>query len=176
MADGVTSSVVARKLGIAQRSVNRLAERGVISCEMDERGYRIFDLDTAAREYAEHAEQGAFDADGVDWSIERMKADTRIKRARADILELERKEMLETYHRAEFVEDATNELLAAISLELLSLPDRLAPITAAQTDTSDISAAIKREVVAALERLARFEYRPGQYQSNLEQTREGQEG
>lgn len=164
MDDEVTSSVVARALGIDQRTVNRLADRGVLTYERDGRGYRLFDLQTAAREFAAYRSPGPEPEPGeVDWGTERKKADTRIKRAQADMLEIKRNEMFASYHRAEYVADATGEILRAVRLELTGLPDRLAPALAAIGDQAEASAAIKREIVATLERLAGFEYQPGQY-------------
>lgn len=168
MAKGVTSSIVADTLGIHKRTVNKLADKGVLSFTRDGRGYKIFDLATAQAEYDAYA-GGRQTADGedTDWAVEQKKADTRIKRARADMLELEREEMMGRYHRAEFVADAMDELIFAVRSKLLALPGKLAPVVTPMADQAEVSAAVKREVVSALEELAAFEYQPGYYRDRL---------
>lgn len=167
MAGGVTSSIVAKTLGVSQKTVNRLADKGVLSHKVDSRGYRIFDLAKAQAEYDAYTDPALIDDENTDWNVEQKKADTRIKRARADMLELEREEMMGRYHRAEFVADAIDELIFAVRAKLLALPGKLAPVVVAMDDQAEVSAAIKREVVATLEELAAYEYQPGYYRDRL---------
>lgn len=167
MANGVTSSIVAKTLGIGQKTVNRLADKGVLSSKRDSRGYRIFDLATVQAEYEEYSDPSLVDDEDTDWNVERAKADTRIKRAKADMLELEREEMMGRYHRAEYVADAMDELIFATRSKLLALPGKLAPVVAPMTDQAEVSAAIKREIVAALDELAGYKYQPGYYRDRL---------
>jgi len=167
MANGVTSSIVAKTLGIGQKTVNRLADKGVFSYKRDSRGYRIFDLATVQAEYEAYSDPSLVDDEDTDWNVERAKADTRIKRAKADMLELEREEMMGRYHRAEYVADAMDELIFATRSKLLALPGKLAPVVAPMTDQAEVSAAIKREIVAALDELAGYKYQPGYYRDRL---------
>ena len=168
MSRGVTSSIVADALGINKRTVNKLADRGVLSYTKDGRGYKIFDLQTAQAEYDAYTGSTVEDDDDdTDWNVEQKKADTRIKRARADMLELEREEMLGRYHRAEFVADAMDELIFAVRSKLLALPGKLAPVVTGVADQAEVSATIKREVVATLDELATYEYQPGYYRDRL---------
>jgi excisionase family DNA binding protein len=167
MGRGVTSSIVADALGIHKRTVNKLADKGVLSFKRDGRGYKIFDLETAQAEYDAYTGEGQADDEDTDWNVEQKKADTRIKRARADMLELEREEMMGRYHRAEFVADAMNELIFATRSKLLALPGKLAPVLTPMDDQAEVSAAIKREIVATLDELATYTYQPTYYRDRL---------
>lgn len=167
MANGVTSSIVAKTLGIGQKTVNRLADKGVFSYKRDSRGYRIFDLATVQAEYEAYSDPSLVDDENTDWNVEQKKADTRIKRARADMLELEREEMMGRYHRSEFVADAMDELIFATRSKLLALPGKLAPVVANMSDQAEVSAAIKREITATLDELAAYKYQPGYYRDRL---------
>ena len=165
-----------------------LAGNGTVgrSYEKNEKGYLRFDPDTAQKEYRLHEASKSkksavrldddyddlFDDSGVKGAVaklnyQRAKEEVRIKRATADVKELQRDEMLGIYHRAEFVEDWVTELILAQRSAMAALPGKLAPILAGETDESVIAARIKAEVRAIQEDLSQYEYNPGYYRERL---------
>lgn len=161
----VGSEELAKRLGLSRQRVHDLANAGVLSCEKNAKGWLRFDPVVAVREY--DAYKNASDDEGTDWNLERAKHDARIKRATADMKELERDEMLGKYHRAEFVEDLITELILAHRSAVMALPGKLAPILAGEDDPAVIAAKIKDEVRAMQEDLSRYEYDPGYFRERL---------
>ena len=186
MTASVGSPQLAELLGISRQQVHNLATAGVLSYEKNEKGYLRFDPDTAQKEYHLHEASKSkksavrldddyddlFDDSGVKGAVaklnyQRAKEEVRIKRATADVKELQRDEMLGIYHRAEFVEDWVTELILAQRSAMAALPGKLAPILAGETDESVIAARIKAEVRAIQEDLSQYEYNPGYYRERL---------
>lgn len=179
MAELITSPKLAELLGITRQHVHTLANDGVLSFEKNEKGWLLFDPEIATQEFEryEASKKGApridddlpfDDEDGVtSLKYQRALHEMRIKRATADIKELERDEMLGIYHRAEFVEDWVTELILAQRSAMAALPGKLAPILAGETDEAVIAARIKDEVRAIQEDLAQYEYNPGYYRERL---------
>lgn len=182
MDDRVGAAELAEQLGVTRQYVHKLAKAGVLSYELNEKGWFTYDLEQARQEFARFnaVKKGAtaldnddqdFDYgsdDGViDLKVERARQEVRIKTATADIKERERDEMLGKYHRAEFVEDWVTELLLAHRSAMAALPGKLAPLLVGETDAAVIAAKIKDEVRAIQEDMARFEYNPGYYRERL---------
>jgi hypothetical protein len=65
------------------------------------------------------------------------------------------------------VADAMNELIFATRSKLLALPGKLAPVLTPMDDQAEVSAAIKREIVATLDELATYTYQPTYYRDRL---------
>ena len=185
MAARITSPKLAELLGITRQQIHNLATDGVLSYETNDKGWFLFDPDVALREFDryEATKKGPVRLDdaGIDLDdgddgatlnlkVERARQEVRIKRATADIKELERDEMLGIYHRGEFVEDWVTELILAQRSAMSALPGKLAPVLAGETDESVIAAKIKDEVRAIQEDLAQYEYTPGYYRERLAET------
>ena len=176
----VGAKEIAEHLGITRQYVNKLSKSGVLTYETNDRGWFTYDREQASEEFSRFnaVKKGSASMDnddlfqGSDNSVLSLKAqkefeEVRIKRATADIKELERDEMLGIYHRAEFVEDWVTELLYAQRSAMAALPGKLAPIIAGETDEAVIAAIIKNEVRAIQEGLAQYEYNPGYYRERL---------
>ena len=181
MTGRVGSKELAERLGVTRQYVNKLTKAGVLSYEVNDRGWFTYDVDEASDEFQRFnaVKKGAtgldnddavFDDAGcevIDLKVERARQEVRIKRATADMKERERDEMLGKYHRAEFVEDWVAELLLAHRSAMAALPGKLAPLLADETDAAVIAAKIKSEVRAIQEDMARYEYNPGYYRERL---------
>lgn len=158
---------VAEAIGRTTRNVRQLAEKGVLTtAAKDADGEWSFDLAKSVEEY--HAWKSATDASGKDWRLERDKQDARIKKAKAEMLELELDEMKGRYHRAEFVRDAFDDLIYAVRSSVLALPGKLAPeLAEGKEQTAEFAAAIERECKDLLEGLSRYEYSADYYRERL---------
>ena len=182
MADRITSSELAVQLGITRQYVNKLTKAGVLPYDTNDRGWFTYDLDEAIEAFTRFnaVKKGAAsldnddpvigddqDGDVLDLKVERAWQEVRIKRATADIKEIERDEILGIYHRAEFVEDWVTDLILAQRSAMAALPGKLAPILAGETDEAVIAARIKDEVRAIQEDLSQYEYNPGYYRERL---------
>lgn len=185
MSDRVGAVDIAEMLGVTRQYVHKLSKAGVLSYEKNEKGYFTYDPDEAREQYARFnaVKKGATSLDNddsvfededdavVSLKVERAKQEVRIKRATADVKELERDEILGIYHRAEFVEDWVTELILAQRSAMAALPGKLAPLLVGETDEAVIAARIKEEVRAIQEDLAQYEYNPGYYRERLAELR-----
>ena len=163
----VSSGVIAEQLGVTRRTVTRLATAGVLTSKKDDRGHFTFDPAKAAEEYEAYVNGSEAAGGPKDWNIENKKADTRNKRIKGDMLQLEYDEMRGRYHRSEFVRDAVNDLIFAVRSMVLALPGKLGPTVAEIDDVAVCVDAIKRECNALLEELASYEYQPEYYRERL---------
>jgi len=182
MANRVGAVELSEQLGVTRQYVHKLSKAGVLSYEKNEKGWFTYDPDKAREEFAQFnaVKKGASSLDNDDslfgdgpdnavihLKVERERQELRIKRATADVKELERDEILGIYHRAEFVEDWVTELILAQRSAMSALPGKLAPILAGETDEAVIAAIIKDEVRTIQEDLAQYEYNPGYYRERL---------
>lgn len=180
MADRIGAVELADHLGVTRQYVHKLTKAGVLSCEKTEKGWNTYDLEKALDEFKRFnaVKKGAASLDNddsfedaedevINLKVERARQEVRIKRATADVKELERDEILGIYHRAEFVEDWVTDLILAQRSAMAALPGKLAPILAGETDEAVIAAIIKDEVRAIQEDLAQYEYNPGYYRERV---------
>ena len=182
MAERIGAVELSEQLGVTRQYVHKLSKAGILSYEKNEKGWFTYDPDEAREQFARFnaIKKGATSLDNddqffddgsddevIDLKVERARQEVRIKRATADMKELERDEMLGIYHRAEFVEDWITELIFAQRSAMAALPGKLAPILAGETDEAVIAAIIKDEVRAIQEDLAQYEYSPGYFRERL---------
>lgn len=165
----ISSQEVADIIGKSLRTVQDLGKKGILSCE--KKGNRsMYDLYTVIREYCEYVAQ----LNKKDFaSMEEAKAyeDIRIKRAKAEIAELELKELKGSLHAAEDVESMTTDLVLVIRSSFLALPGRIAAELAEMDDASEISERLKKEIYDILRDLSNYEYDPEEYRKRVRERR-----
>lgn len=165
----ISSQEVADITGMALRTTQDLAKKGILTCE--KKGNKLmFDLYTVIREYCEYVAQ----LNRKDFaSIEEAKAyeDVRIKKAKAEMAELELKELKGSLHAAEDVESMTTDLVLVIRSSFLALPGRLSAELAEMDDASEISERLKKEIFDVLEDLSNYEYDPEEYRKRVRERR-----
>lgn len=91
--------------------------------------------------------------DGVEIDITEDQ-DVRLKRLRADKLELEIRTRAGELIEADSVEIAFAEMISRTKMKLLGLPTSMSPLITGKDDTIEIQAIIEERVRAALEELA----------------------
>lgn len=165
MSDYVNTAELAGILELQDRQVRRLVERGVITADKDGSGHYRYDPVQAQEEYAAHLGELEGSLTSIREQID--EAESRIKRATADIKELELAEMRGEYHREEFVEEFVLDYIFAERAAVMALPGKLAPTLANKSDVSEVEEIIRREIDTILDDLKQYEYRPEYFAERL---------
>lgn len=152
----VSTTELAAVLGLTARRVQQLAQDGILNAE--ERG--AYPLAESVQAYIEQRtrEKAAGSAE-----LEKLEAETKIKKAKAVIAELEAQELQGKMHRAEDVEAAINDLVGAVRNTMVALPGRLAVDAANASKPLEASEVIRREVNKAMDELSRYTYDSGRF-------------
>lgn len=161
----ITSEELAKILGISKRTVQTLAQQGVITCQKTGNKNR-YDIYIAVKEYIDYCAQKTTRTFA---SLEEMKLseEIRLKQTKADMAELELEEIKGNLHSAEDVEAVTTDLVLCIRSALLALPGMLAVDVAEATSAAEASEIIKKTVYSILEELANYEYDPEEYKRRV---------
>ena len=161
-----TSNELADLFGVSVRQIQRFTLDGIIEPISDERPYK-YDLQTVCPQYCRHLENSA--ADGAqrkviaDLEEEKLRAESRIKKARAEIAELQANELAGKLHRAEDVEAITTDHVLYARSMLLAMPGKLALDLANIQTAPEAAERVKKEVYFILNNLANYRYDPDEY-------------
>lgn len=101
----------------------------------------------------------------------RAAADVSIKMSKASILKFEADELAGKMHRAEDVEQMTEQLIYTIRNAMVALPSRLAKDTAAATTAAETYEIIRKEVGEAMKEISDFKYDPAKYDELVRERR-----
>lgn len=166
----VSSQEVADIIGKDPRTVQLLTKNGTLTCE--KKGNRnLYNLYTVIREYCEYlAKLGKKDFSSMEEA--KLAEDVRIKRAKAEMAELELEELRGCLHAAEDVESMTSDLVLVIRSSFMALPGRVAVELAEIEDATELSERLKEEVCSILEDLSNYQYDPEEYRKRA-RTRKG---
>lgn len=161
----VSSGELAKILGKSDRMIQMLAKAGTITCERY-KNRNQYDLYTVVQEYIEYVTNKDIpEISSIDEA--KTREEVRYKRAKADMMELELKELDGQMHSAEDVESMTTDLVLAVRSALLSLPGRLGVDIADVSSAAEASELIKKAVYEVLEELSRYEYDPNEYKKRV---------
>lgn len=119
----VSSKEVAGIIGKDERTVQNLAKKGILTCEKEGRK-NTYDLYTVIREYCDYLAKSCR-KQFSSMEEEKTFEDIRIKRAKAEVAELELQELKGKLHAAEDVEAMTLDLVMVIRSSFLALPEGL---------------------------------------------------
>ncbi|NBH27658.1 protoporphyrinogen oxidase [Lachnospiraceae bacterium] len=161
----ITSKEVARIVGIAERTVQTLAKEGYLTYQKSGQ-YNRYNLYEVVQEYMSYQAQKE-DRTFASLEEKKLHEETRLKKAKADVAELELNELRGNLHSAEDVEMITTDMVLFVRSGLLSLPGRLAVDVAEAKDAAEASEIIKNEVCNLLEELANYEYDPEEYRRRV---------
>ena len=161
----ISSKELARIIGKDQRTVQNLAKQGVLTYEKSGRSNR-YDLYTVIKEYCDYFAKSA-NRKISSMEDEKLAEDVRIKRAKADMAELELRELRGSLHAAEDVENMTTDLVLVIRSSFLSLPGKVSAELAEMTDARDVSERLKVGVFDILKDLSTYEYDPEEYRKRV---------
>ena len=168
-----STAVVASLFNLSERRVQQLAKDGVIEGRKVEGVYQ-FDLLPTVRKYIAYLSDKANGREQKNRKTEEEKltAEADLKRAKADMAELQLKELRGQMHRSEDVEAITTDLVYTIRSMIIALPGRLAVDVAAVDTAPEASEIIRRECFAILEELSNYKYDPEEYAKRVRE-REG---
>ena len=98
---------------------------------------------------------------------EKLTAEKRIKMAKAEMAELELKELKGDLHRASDVEAITTDHVMFVRSMLMAMPGKLAVDVAAIQTAPEAAERIKQEVYAILQQLSDYRYDPEEYKKRV---------
>ena len=157
---------LANLFGLTGQWINQLTRDGVIKRRDTPAGKR-YNVVESVRAYTQYLrDKAANRADkGVpeDKELEKFEAEIKIKKAKADIAELEAQELQGIMHRSEDVAALTEDLLYTIRDSLMALPGRLAVDVAGTATAAEVAEVIKREVYLVMKDLSSYTYDPEKY-------------
>ncbi len=157
---------LANLFGLTGQWINQLTRDGVIKRRDTPAGKR-YNVVESVRAYTQYLrDKAANRADkGVpeDKELEKFEAEIKIKKAKADIAELEAQELQGIMHRSEDVAAMTEDLIYTVRDSLLALPGRLAVDVAGASTAAEAAEIIKREVYAVMKELSQYQYDPAKY-------------
>lgn len=159
------SEGLANLFDISNQWIGQLTRDGVLKKHQTKAGPR-YNVVEATRAYVKYLrEKAAGRENNGDPEAERDKlgAEVRMKKARADIAELEAAELSGKMHRSEDVEAMTTDLVYAVRGMLIALPGRLAVDVVHAETPAEASVIIRSEVFKILEELAGYKYDPSAY-------------
>ena len=161
---------LANLFGLTGQWINQLTGDGVLKRRDTPAGKR-YNVVESVRAYTQYLrDKAANRADrGIpeDKELEKFDAEVRIKRAKAEIAELEAQEVQGIMHRSEDVAAMTEDLIYTIRGSLMALPGRLAvDVVSAQTaaEAADI---IRAEVFKVMQELSQYRYDPQKYEERV---------
>lgn len=161
----ISSEEVARIIGKDTRTVQNMAKQGVLTCEKSGRK-NLYNLYTVIQEYCKHlAKLSTRKISSME--DEKLAEDIRIKRAKADMAELELQELKGTLHAAEDVEEMTTDLVIVIRSSFLALPGKVSAELAEMEDARLVSERLKKEIFDILKDLSNYEYDPEEYRKRV---------
>ena len=157
---------LANLFGLTGQWINQLTRDGVIKRRDTPAGKR-YNVVESVRAYTQYLrDKAANRADkGVpeDKELEKFEAEIKIKKAKADIAELEAQELQGIMHRSEDVAAMAEDLIYTVRDSLLALPGRLAVDVAGASTAAEAAEIIKREVYAVMKELSQYQYDHAKY-------------
>ena len=159
---------VAALFGTSERNVQLLAKNGAITAKK-KRPYE-FDLYDVAQEYIQYLAdrvQGREKKASGSIESEKLRAETDLKRSKAEMAALQLKELEGEMHRSDDVEAMMDDLVYSIRSMILALPGRLAMDIAEVSNANEASAMIRKECHAILNELAQYQYDPEEYRRRV---------
>ena len=183
MAENLQSSqVIAKIFGVSTRRVEQLKTEGIIKGQGKPTKYDLLPTIQAYIKYLSDKANGR-EKKEVDAQLEteKLTAEKRIKMAKAEMAELELKEMRGELHRASDVEAITTDHVLYLRSMLMALPGKLAVDVAAINSAPECADRIKQEVYTVLNSLANYRYDPDEYKKRVRERqgwneRHGEEG
>ena len=166
----VDAKIIATLFGLTVRRIQQLTQDGILKTEQVGRQRRYDLLDTVRRYVAylqEKCNSKGGNKDDTENESRKIKADADLKATKAEIAEMELKELKGEMHRSEDVEAMTSDLVFTIRSMMLALPGRLAIDLATIDKPAEISERIKQEVHAILLELANYSYDAGAYKKRV---------
>ena len=163
-----TSQVIAKIFGVSTRRVEQLKTEGVIKGQGKPTKYDLLPTIQAYIRYLSDKANGREKKEtDSQLETEKLTAEKRIKVAKAEMAELELKELKGDLHRSSDVEAITTDHVMAVRSMLMALPGKLAVDLATIQTAPEAADRIKQEVYAVLQQLSDYRYDPEEYKKRV---------
>lgn len=167
-----SSKEIADLFGVTTRRVEQLKTEGIIEGNGKPTKYEKW---PTAKKYIKYLSDKAYGREKKeaieDLERNKLDAEARIKKAKAEAAELDLKEMKGQLHRAEDVEAITTDSALFIRSMLMAMPGKLAVDCARCKTAAEVSEVIKHEVYHILENAADYRYDPEVYKKRVRERR-----
>lgn len=170
------TQVIAKIFGVSTRRIEQLKTEGIIKGEGRPTKYDLLPTIQAYIKYLSDKANGR-EKKQTDSELEtsKLEAESRYKTAKADMAELELRELRGELHRASDVEAITTDHVMFLRSMLMALPGALAVDLAAIDKPAEAADRIRQEVNGVLDRLANYRYDPEEYKKRVRE-RQGWDG
>lgn len=170
------TQVIAKIFGVSTRRIEQLKTEGIIKGEGRPTKYDLLPTIQAYIKYLSDKANGR-EKKQTDSELEtsKLEAESRYKTAKAEMAELELKELQGELHRASDVEAITTDHVMSLRSMLMALPGALAVDLAAIDKPAEAADRIRQEVNGVLDRLANYRYDPEEYKKRVRE-RQGWDG
>lgn len=163
-----TTQFIAKIFGVSTRRVEQLKTEGIIKGQGKPTKYDLLPTIQAYIRYLSDKANGR-EKKQTDAELEtqKLEAESRYKKAKADMAELELKELKGELHRASDVEAITTDHVMFLRSMLMALPGKVAMDMAAIQTAPEAAERMKQEVYSILDRLSEYRYDPGEYKKRV---------
>lgn len=166
------ASVIAQIFGVSPRRIEQLKAEGIIKGQGRPAKY---DLLPTIKAYITYLADKAYGREKKQTDAQlmtaKLEAEKRVKTAKAEIVELELREMKGELHRAKDVEAITTDHVLFLRSMLMAMPGKLAVDCANCKTATEAAERIRREVYYVLERLTEYRYDPEEYAQRVRERR-----
>ena len=163
-----TSQVIAKIFGVSTRRVEQLKTEGVIKGQGKPTKYDLLPTIQAYIRYLSDKANGREKKEtDSQLETEKLTAEKRIKMAKAEMAELELKELKGDLHRSSDVEAITTDHVMAVRSMLMALPGKLAVDLATLQTAPEAAERLKQEVYAVLQQLSDYRSDPEEYKKRV---------
>ena len=169
MAENLQSSqVIAKIFGVSTRRVEQLKTEGVIKGQGKPTKYDLLPTIQAYIKYLSDKANGR-EKKEIDAKLEtdKLSAEKRIKTAKAEIAEMELKELKGKLHRAEDVEAIMTDILLFLRAMLMAMPGKLAVDLSGTHTAPEQAERVQKEVNFILNAMVDYQYDPEEYKKRV---------
>lgn len=162
------TQVIAKIFGVSTRRVEQLKSEGIIKGQGKPTKYDLLPTIQAYIRYLSNKAHGREKKQtDAELETEKKSAEARYKKAKADMAELELKELRGELHRASDVEAIVTDHVMALRSMLMSMPGKVAVDMAAIKTAPEAAERMKKEVYFILDSLADYRYDPDEYKQRV---------
>ena len=165
-----TSAQVAKIFHMSAKRVQQLTADGIIETEQTSKGRR-YNWDKTVEQYIAYLSDKANGREKkeIDAQLEtdKLSAEKRIKTAKAEIAEMELKELKGKLHRAEDVEAIMTDILLFLRAMLMAMPGKLAVDLSGTHTAPEQAERVQTEINFILNAMVEYQYDPEEYKKRV---------
>lgn len=162
------TQVIAKIFGVSTRRVEQLKTEGIIKGEGKPTKYDLLPTIQSYIKYLSDKANGREKKQNdARIETEKLEAEKRIKVSKAEMAEIELKELRGKMHRAEDVESIMTDHVFFLRSMLMAMPSKLAVDLAGTHTAAEQADRVKQEVFYILENLAGYKYDPEEYKKRV---------